>query len=59
MRIAVCDDVRGFRNQVKKLIHSYNDKYVVVEYSDGNELVQTKEPFDLIFLDTILGGYPI
>jgi len=56
MRIAVCDDVKGLRNQVKKLICSYNNKYVVTEFSDGSELVRTGESFDLIFLDIDMPG---
>lgn len=56
MRIAICDDVKLLRNQVKKLIQAYNDTYAVVEFSDGKELVLAKDTFDLILLDIDMPG---
>lgn len=51
MRIAICDDSKVFREQMKYCICSYNALFEIKEYSDGNELIQSNEQFDLIFLD--------
>ena len=51
MRIAICDDIKEFREQIKSSINSYNAMFEIVEYSNGSQLVQSKEQYDLIFLD--------
>lgn len=51
MRIAVCDDMAVFREQIREKIWSYNARFEVKEYVDGSALLSEIEPFDLIFLD--------
>lgn len=51
MRIAICDDEKEFRQQIKSSIKSYNTAFEIMEYKDGSELLQAEEVFDLIFLD--------
>ena len=51
MRIAICDDEAIYREETKRGILAYNKGIEIVEFKDGSELVQSKEQFDLIFLD--------
>lgn len=51
MRVAICDDEAIYREETKKAILAYNKEIAIVEFTDGNELVQSGERFDLIFLD--------
>lgn len=55
LRIAVCDDEKKTIDKVESLILKYaeqNDlKLKIITFSDGNNLVSSKQQFDLIFLD--------
>lgn len=51
MRVAICDDEAIYREETKKAILAYNKEIDIAEYTDGSELVQSGERFDLIFLD--------
>ncbi|MCR4567502.1 MAG: LytTR family DNA-binding domain-containing protein [Pseudobutyrivibrio sp.] len=55
LKIAVCDDSKYIRSEVKKLILNYSVKkdldYVLDEYDTGEKLVGTGEKYDLIFMD--------
>lgn len=51
MRVAICDDEAIYREETKKGIRAYRKDIEIVEYTDGSELVQSEEQFDLIFLD--------
>ena len=56
LRIAVCDDETETVKIVNKILSSYCEKklinYKIHKFSDGNELLNAKECFDMIFLDT-------
>ena len=55
MYIAVCDDEKIFRNILHNELDSYaserNLTFIIHEFADGTELLNTKLTFDLIFLD--------
>ncbi len=51
MRIAVCDDSKKMREQVRMCINAFDAKYEVTEFEDGGGLLRSKEKFDLVFLD--------
>lgn len=51
MRVAICDDEAIDREETRREIKAYNKDIEIVEYIDGSDLVQSKERFDLIFLD--------
>ncbi|MDD5901673.1 MAG: LytTR family DNA-binding domain-containing protein [Lachnospiraceae bacterium] len=55
-RIAVCDDEKIFRSRLVKCIRSYDDNVYLREYNCGDELLQSDEIFDLIFLDIEMPG---
>lgn len=56
MKIAVCDDEKLFRDQTISCINSYDKNYRIYEYKSGQELLCTKEDFDIIFLDIEMPG---
>ncbi len=55
MKIAICDDDKFFRNEVKKALDKYSDERKVdvfyTEFSNGHDLIANKNEFDIIFLD--------
>lgn len=55
MKIAICDDEKIFRKQLKNALNEYTDKYGYTfsyyEYSDGNQLLSADITYDLIFMD--------
>ncbi len=55
MRIAICDDEKFFRNQVKEALDKYSSERKVdvfyTEFSNGHDLIANKNEFDIIFLD--------
>ena len=50
MKIAVCDDERIIREQIKDYLKSYSEA-AVFDYSSGKKMISSGERFDLIFLD--------
>lgn len=56
MRIAICDDVKGYRETVKTCINAYNSEFEVEEYTNGSELLATDKRYDLLFLDIEMPG---
>ncbi len=60
MRIAVCDDNKNWLDQASAIIHMFAEENglqpVLFLFSDTDVLLQEqKEPFDLIFMDIVLG----
>lgn len=55
LRIAVCDDEKMTVDKIERFILKYaeeNDFHLkIFTFSDGNDLVSSKQKFDLIFLD--------
>ena len=55
MRIAICDDEKIFRNQLKEALDRYSDERKVdvfyTEFSNGHDLIANKNEFDIIILD--------
>lgn len=55
LKIAVCDDEKKMIDKMESLILKYADqndvKLRIIAFSDGNDLVSSKQQFDLIFLD--------
>lgn len=55
MLIAICDDESVFRKQLKSMIYAYKTErrlhIDVYEYPTGEELLNSKKGFDMIFLD--------
>lgn len=55
-RIAVCDDEKIFRGKLIKVIREYDDNIYLREYMCGDQLLQSDEVFDLVFLDIEMPG---
>jgi len=61
MRVAICDDVKVMRSQLRELIDSCCDLPKgtdIVEFEDGISLVDShrRTPFDIVFLDVQMAG---
>jgi len=60
MRIAVCDDERTFREEIKNAIYSYSALHrlelVVDEFESGEALLKVEYDYEVIFLDYKMGG---
>jgi len=57
LNIAICDDDLNVVRQMKKLIESYEKvKCSIKTYSNGEELLNAREQFDVIFLDIDMTG---
>ena len=58
MRVAICDDIEIYREYVEELCQRYfgNDLECVNCFSSGEDLLNTKEAFDLLFLDIEMPG---
>ncbi len=58
MRIAICDDIEIYREYVKTFCQRYfgNELEDVNCFASGDELLNTKEEFDLLFLDIEMPG---
>lgn len=60
MRVAVCDDERTFREELAKLLRSYQNARktdVFMDfYQNGDELLSAKYQYDVIFMDYQLDG---
>lgn len=56
IRIAICDDEEIVRNQLKELIlRQKNDCHIQI-FATGQEFLDAKEQFDLIFMDIQMNG---
>lgn len=55
-RIAVCDDEKTLREEVKKLILEWDSTLEVELFSSGEELLENYRPCQVIFLDIDMGG---
>lgn len=60
MKIAICDDEYDYRKFLSDLISFYcmehRITYSIIEFDSGNALLQSKEHFDIIFLDIEMDG---
>ena len=55
MQIAICDDEKSFRNDLKEVLIEYKTKKRVhidiYEFEDGNSLLNSNVIFDVVFID--------
>ena len=51
MKIALCDDEKIFRDDIYRYIIKYNPDYEIREFPNGRALLNSREEFDIIFLD--------
>lgn len=55
MKIAICDDEKFFRNELITNLNKYAKQHhtdiICDEYSDGRELIASKNNYDIIFMD--------
>lgn len=60
MLVAICDDEKGFREELKSMIFAYKAEHRmhidVYEYSTGEALLNSSKAFDIIFLDYQMPG---
>lgn len=56
MNIAICDDEITIREQIKNLIEKQELNYTLKIFSSGQELIEAKLQFDIIFLDIQMEG---
>ena len=57
IKIAICDDDLITLNHTKGVIENYNKKDLQIHlYKSGEELLESKEKFDIIFLDIDMNG---
>ncbi len=54
MNIAVCDDEKEVREQIKGLLRRQSQTAIL--YASGEELLAAKEQYDIVFLDIQLDG---
>ena len=54
--IAIVDDEKIIREQMKKLIENKKQECVIDTYSSGEELLQTNKCYDIAFLDIQMDG---
>ena len=55
MKIAVCDDDRAARERMISLIKEQTDTAELTAFPNGEELLKSKENFDIYFLDMEMG----
>ena len=58
-KIAVCDDDKEFRYKVIKMINDLemiNDEMIFFEFDTGEQLLQTNEKYDVLFLEVQMPG---
>ena len=48
-RIAVCDDDKNIREQVRKMILEWKSQVEVRVFSSGRELMENYQPYDAAF----------
>lgn len=55
MIVAICDDDEFFRKELLAFLINYKAKHRlhidILEFKDGNSLINYKEPYDIVFLD--------
>jgi DNA-binding LytR/AlgR family response regulator len=55
IKIGICDDRAEDIGRLKEALYSYNPSFQIIEYTDGDQLLEDceekKYPFDLLFLD--------
>ncbi|MDE7251149.1 MAG: response regulator, partial [Lachnospiraceae bacterium] len=56
MNIAVVDDEKVIREQISRLIRKQNPGCSIMSYESGNELLESGERFDMVFLDIQMDG---
>lgn len=60
MLIAICDDEKSFRNELKSFIVKYKlENHLCIDicqFSSGEELLDSNEIFDIVFLDYQMSG---
>lgn len=56
MNIAICDDEKIIREQIKNLIEKQEVNSVLKTFASGQELLESKLHFDIIFLDIQMEG---
>ena len=56
MNIAICDDERIISEQIKKLIEKRIPDACIEAYGQGENLLEAKKHFDMIFLDIQMDG---
>ncbi|SDB23009.1 LytR/AlgR family response regulator transcription factor [Eubacterium oxidoreducens] len=60
LKVAVCDDQRAILNQMKQILRQYerdNECEICLDtYQSGNTLLESKEQYDVIFLDVEMPG---
>lgn len=56
MQIAICDDENEIRNMIARYVKIFSPDCFVKLYQSGEELLDDRQVFDLIFLDIHLGG---
>lgn len=60
MRVAICDDEKIFRDELKSAVFAYSDKHrleiVADEFTSGEHLLKSNEKYDIIFLDYKMNG---
>lgn len=59
MKIAICDDIIEYRLSIKSYVNEYfkihNVDCSINEYENGTDLLNSKENYDILFLDIELG----
>jgi len=60
MKIAICDDDKNLRGELKNLIYEYSSRkkyeFVVEQFESGEQLLNSKCEFAIIFMDYKMGG---
>lgn len=56
IKIAVCDDEILIRKELKNLINKQFHEVEVSEFSSGREFLESKERYDITFLDIAMEG---
>ena len=55
MKIAVCDDDRAAREHIISLINEQTEGAEIAAFASGEELLKSREEFDVVFLDMEMG----
>lgn len=56
IRIAIVDDEKVIREQIKNLIEKKQTESIIDSYSSGEELLVVKHCYDIVFLDIQMDG---